>query len=109
MKLQAILATLASLTVAALAIPVDNVSDRVILRGDQIKSLVQAIRAPGVPDVLAPDQSISCNITYALSMSNDSSPLVPFDTYAEHFSIGAGDPFAVTLTTLDLSNCSFSP
>lgn len=109
MKFQAILATLASLTVAALAIPVDNVSERVTLRGDEIKSLVHAIRGPGVPDVLAPDQSIACNITYSLSMSNDSFSCVPFVTYAEHFSIAATAPFTVTLTALDLSNCSFSP
>ena len=109
MKFQVILATLASLTVAALAIPVDNISERVTLRGDEIKSLVRAIRAPGVPEVLAPDQSISCNISYSLSMSNDSFSLVSFGTYAEHFSIGASAPFTATLTTLDLSHCSFSP
>lgn len=109
MKFQAILATLASLTVAALAIPVDNVSERVTLRGDEIKSLVHAIRGAGVPDVLGPDQSISCNITYSLAIGNDYFSLPPFDTYAEHFSIGASAPFAVMLTALDLSNCSFSP
>ena len=111
MKIQAILAMLASLTVTALAIPVDNISERVTLRGDEIKSLIRAIRAPGVPEVLAPDQSISCNISYFLSMSNDSFSLVSFDTpaYAEHFSIGASSPFTATLTTLDLSDCSFSP
>lgn len=67
MKFQAILGALASLSVSALAVPVDNVSERVVLRGDQIKSLTQVLH--GKPDVLAPDQSISCNITYTLELS----------------------------------------
>ena len=69
MKIQAIFGTLVTLAVAALAVPVENVSERVALSGDQLKSIVNVLKNNGNPDILAPDQSISCTVAYTLALS----------------------------------------
>ena len=70
MKFQTISGTLVSLAVAALAVPVENVSERVVFNGDQLKSFVDIFRVNGKPNILAPDQSISCTVAYTLALSN---------------------------------------
>lgn len=70
MKFQAVFGTLVSLGVVAFAVPVEHISERVVLNGDQLKSIVDAFKVNGVPNVLAPDQSISCTVAYALALSN---------------------------------------
>jgi hypothetical protein len=74
MKFQAIVGSLVSLAVAALAVPVENVTERVVFSGDQLKSMVNVFRNHGNPDILAPDQSISCTVSYTLALSTH-----PFD------------------------------
>lgn len=69
MKFQATFGTLVTLAVAALAVPVENVSERVVLSGDQLKSIINVFKNSGKPDILAPDQTISCSVAYTLALS----------------------------------------
>jgi hypothetical protein len=74
MKFQIIVGSLASLAVAALAVPVENVTERVVFNGDHLKGLINVLKNNGRPDILAPDQSISCTVAYTLALSNTPLP-----------------------------------
>jgi hypothetical protein len=77
MKFQAVFGTLVSLAVAALAVPVENASERVVLSGDELKGIINAMKSHGKPDALAADQSIACTVAYTLALSTGPSDLVP--------------------------------
>ncbi|KAJ5438259.1 uncharacterized protein N7458_009257 [Penicillium daleae] len=91
MKFQATFGTLVTLAVAALAVPVENVSERVVLSGDQLKSIINVFKNSGKPDILAPDQTISCSVAYTLALSS------------------GPPPYTLSLTSLDLSACTLGP
>lgn len=74
MKFQVIIGSLVSLTVAAMAVPVENVTERVVFSGDQLKSMINVLKNNGKADILAPNQSISCTVAYTLALS-----IYPFD------------------------------
>ncbi|KAJ5151092.1 uncharacterized protein N7482_010344 [Penicillium canariense] len=87
MKFQTALGALLALAVAASAAPVSSVSKTVELSGNQLKGVLSAL---GKGDLLAANQVITCSVAYTLALST------------------TGPPYTIDLTTLDLSNCTYS-
>lgn len=109
MKFQDIVASLASLAVAAMAVPVENVTERVVFKADQLKGLINALRNNGRPDILAPDQTISCSVAYTLALGTYPFELVTrMCIFLNTVVAGAGPPYTIALTSLDLSACTFT-
>ncbi|KAF7719500.1 Uncharacterized protein PECH_005212 [Penicillium ucsense] len=90
MKSELILGTLASLAVASAASPLVTRTDHITLTGDQLKGFRDLFNGGKTIGPLAPNQSINCQITYTLALSNTA-------------------PWTITLSSLDLSSCTFTP
>ncbi|KAF3392804.1 hypothetical protein F1880_008602 [Penicillium rolfsii] len=109
MKFQLIVGSLASLAVAAMAVPVENITERVVFTGDQLKSMMNVLNKNGKADILAPNQSISCNVVYTLALSTYAFHLVEMIcVLLNSVFAGTGPPYTIALTSLDLTGCSFT-
>ncbi|KAJ5299269.1 hypothetical protein N7476_010826 [Penicillium atrosanguineum] len=86
MKFQLILGALA-LAITTSAAPTATTVDSVKLSNVQVKNLFDVLK---VHSKLAADQSINCTVAYTLALTT------------------AGPPYTIDLTSLDLSNCTYS-
>ncbi|KAJ5102814.1 hypothetical protein N7532_003343 [Penicillium argentinense] len=88
MKVQAF-GALFSLLAAASAAPVTSVSNQLSLSSKQLQSLLSVLAAHDVASTQQVEQSISCAVAYTLALSD-------------------GPPYSIELSTLDLSNCTYT-
>ncbi|KAJ5198458.1 uncharacterized protein N7498_007575 [Penicillium cinerascens] len=86
MKFQFILGALA-LAITTSAAPTAGAVDSIKLSQVQVKNLLDVLKVQGT---LSADQTISCSVAYSLALST------------------TGPPYTIDLTTLDLSNCTYS-